>query len=267
VEISLASLEVSAVNSQVVGFAVWDYIIDNDFDGQPDDGQTYLWCERVLERSPLPPIPISYISPTTLPWTFSVSITAIPAGTSERIAITSDDARNEQYNVALYDEDTVIPGGATPPLPPRFTNGTPPDAVDRVVTIGTENYRFVQFTERINPSVNYDVMHAVTNPLVDAMGFDPAVLGEGTCSVGNPGDPRIDDIIMPYTFSLNKGDTVIFEARLGDTPPAGTGLSAVTAPPGLPPTALRVNMTVDGRDVNVQGVSSGDAISFSYTVR
>jgi len=257
VEVSLASLEVSAVGSLVVTFDVWDYIIDNDHDGLPDDGVTYLWCEKSPQNLP----------PRTLPWTFSIAITVIPAGTADRIPMTSDAARSDQYNVALYDNVTELRGGLIPAIPPRFNNGTPPDAVDNVVTIDDQNYRFVQFSERRNPSVNYDVMHALINPLAEDMGSDPTELGDGICSVGNPGESRIDDLAFPYTLSLNKGDTLIFEARIADDPPAGTGLSEVTAPPGLDPSAIRIDMTVDGREVSVLGVSSGVAVSFSYTAR
>jgi hypothetical protein len=70
--------------------------------------------------------------------------------------------------------------------------------------------------------------------------------------------------VLPWTITINKGDTIVVEGRLANEAPIGVGLRDVI---NLAPMALAATIQVDGQSVPLQGSAAGRSISFSYTSR
>ncbi len=260
VEEQTATLTLTAVNGSVLGFVVWQSFEDNDGNLQPDDGEFHPFCD---DRQPNGQ-PVLDISAASVPWGFSTEITIIRAGTSNREVITSTDALTPNFNVAEYDTTTNLPviGTKQPVLVCGDVPLQPGEQCDPI-----EDLRTFRFTNpRRLPAVNLEVMNAPPSPLFEILqSADSSLgLGDGLCSVGNPGASRLDDQELPYTVVLNKGDTIVFKARISDSLQTGTGLNTVVQ---SFPTALGTTLQIDGRTVAVNGNTAGTAVSFSYTSR
>ena len=254
-----AQLSFKAVGALTQTFEVWDVFEDNDGDELPDDGQTYVWCENSFATLP----------PSTVAWNFSVDVQILRAGETVPENVTSDEARSSKGNVAAYDtaapflgatqqkSDICTSGGDQAACPP----GSQPPA-------GGSRYRFRN--PRRQNGANVALAFAEASPLFNEIFDDTTVergLGQGLCSVGNSGPANIDGGPQPLEIVINKGDTVIVKARLANVAPSMSGLNELIGAGGIPPTSLSGTMTLDGRPITLNGTSSGDAISFSYTSR
>jgi len=246
------SLGFTSPNASVISYNVWDLIEDNDDNNLPDDGIYYRWCETYTNE---PPINADFI-----PWHYSLEISMIAAGETEATPISSEDALAMGTNLSVY-----------PPSAPRYTT-LPKDPI----TVDGRTFRFLD--PRKLASAEYEIMHALDNPLIHLL---PEPAGgwftNGLCSIGHPGDARIDGVIPPMLLTVPKGATLLVSARPAVSMPGSTGLGdpPVNPAPGDPPTtilktkptALEAVLTLNGRKLNVNGTVSGDAISFSYTNR
>lgn len=233
-------IEVSASNAVVDVYNVWDLFEDSNGDGQPDDvpGPDFtLWCEG----------PVATAGAVSLPWPFSIEISILRAGQTVPEVRTHPASLVEGTNRALYDSGVLQ--GNDLPFPPGQNQQVPADG------------RTFQFTNQRRLTIaNLDLILSDSNFLHD---IDPGTYG-GVCPGTFIGPPMIDDQEQPYTFDLNKGDTVLVKARRFNTPPAG--ITTTTEP------SLNGTLTVDGLQVNVQGTTNSasepDAgFSFSYTSR
>jgi hypothetical protein len=258
VEVSLASINIQAVNASAKSLDVWTMIEDNDGDGFPDDGEKYLWCEGPTVQS---------LNPNTVPWPFSAQISVIRNGTITKEVITSEAAAEATFNIADYDRQSGQQGGSTPSDPPfacSHDSSGIPSAGNKCTSTHQLliNGRVFQFSSpRRWPAVRESLMNDTGNPLATLLGSG---FGKGICTVGTPGEARLDSVPLPYTLELNKGDTIIVEARMSTSPLQGSGLSQLLV---LNPSNIAGSLRIDGRRVNVQGQTSGDNVSFSFTLR
>ena len=145
IETQILTISMNANGSTADTYNVWNMIIDNNADAQPDDGEIYLWCENSFNQT---------LNPITLPWTFSVQIDLIPAGTTVTLPISSTDATSATYNVANYDTLVRL----------NTQNSKPP------ITLDGNTYKFTG--SRKQPAVNESISFASFNPLSAALG-DP----------------------------------------------------------------------------------------------
>lgn len=280
------ALSFGAVNALTKTFDVWDVYEDGDGNEQPDDGQTYLWCQPA-QNSPPGPVPPS-IPPSTVPWNFSVRIRVLRAGETVADTITSAAALSSTFNVARY--DTAAPFlGATAAKAPTCTSGGVVISCPAGSQAPPGGRRFAFRNPRRMSGANVVLMTSVNDASnAPALGRSPLFLevrnsvapifpnepaarprraGQGLCSEGNPGPARIDGETQPYLLDIETGDTVLVEARLATQAPTGPGLSALLLDGGSPPNSLSGTMTLDGRPIALTGSSSGAAVSFSYTAR
>ncbi len=204
-------------------------------DGVPD--QVYLFCTNpVLLRT------------QTVPWNFSVTVEILRAGeTVMGEIVISTDLEN---NLTPYDEQVYTEGIRT--QNPIVFN-TP---------AGPRTFRFMNPPPRRLAAANHEVMAAVTNPLFQ---LAPGTygIGNGLCSLGYPGEAGINGLAQPLTIELNKGDTLVVQARKAASAPPGTWYL------GAHP-KLKGVLLLDGQPVQVNGTTmstaaTGDGISFSFT--
>lgn len=236
-------------------YNVWDMHEDSDMDGEPDDTDgdgdpdQWLWCEA-LQGLPADPT----MRPSSLPWNFSVQISVIRAGTTGEVQITSNDALAVDFNLSRYDSAESR----------RFTFAKNPITIDDMGTLRT----FVFTNPRKFTALHRDVVRATFNPL---SAIDPITYPyqDGLCSLQDPGDANVDDQGIPYTLSLNKGDTVIVRARRGLIPPA------FTVPAGFQPLystepTIDASMTIDGTPLT-NGASTqinfGSPLTITFSTR
>jgi hypothetical protein len=274
IELTISAGNAIASTDETGTFNVWDVI-------EEPDGQPFLWCEFLPITNP----PLIGINASSVPWGFSIKISIIRAGETrpdrfcksfdpeqastfapcdsqadcldfEQCEVeTSNAALNTTFNTALYDT-TSVRFGQSPDTPLALNLPFGQDTI----TIGSRTFRFTN--PRQHPAYHFDVMTAADNPLAFLLG---GAVGNGLCNSGNPGPSVIDGEPQPWTIALNKGDTIVVEARRGlDVPP---GLSTVATTPQLSGT-----LRVDGREVEqITGVRTETAantgISFSYTAR
>ena len=246
-------VRIFAPNALVELYNVWDLIEDNDDDGQPDDGMTWLYCEFIPVPPTAPPVTIS---PVSVPWKFSIQIDVLRAGGTEFETVSGTPYLDPNSNIAEY--DTTVVSGFTPPKVPL--------TIDDGGTLRT--FKFPN--PRRLSSANRDVVEAITNPLYE---FDPTTYGylDGLCSVGDPGPSDIAGDEQPFDFDLGKGETLRVQARKSFTAPPemvdAAGNSLILLEP-----ALAGRMALDGKGINVRGDPSstnapGDGVIFFFTSR
>lgn len=249
VDSQTAEITISAVNSSVQMFNVWDVFEDSNQDNVPD-GPSFLWCEQAIVGGNL-----VFVGATSVPWNFSVEVSVLRGETGASEVITDVLSLDPEANTALY--DTIVILGAT---------GTHSEVV--VDDMGT--IRRFQFGSGRRLSVaNRAVVSATSNPVTD---LDASYgWGNGLCSLGDPGEPAVDDQLQPYSVSLGKGDTVIVKARKSLLPPQemfnDSGQLLVSVEP-----ILSGKLFIDGVEITPDGdrqsdVTPGAGIIFSHTVR
>lgn len=230
-----------------------------DFDGD-GEGDRFLWCQNV---SGFPP---SHNTPSSVPWSYTLQISIIRAGQTEPEVLTSQQALLENPALNLTRYDGSITSSLTSHKQPICI-----DAANLVVPNCSGNvdrmFRFVNNSSlrRKMSQANLMVASATFNPLSDVN--SSFGLGLGLCSEVYPGPPVIDGQ-NPWLLEINKGDTIIVEARRGMSAPAGLPFSGTLADK----VSLEARLAVDGRVVGVNGISGsaaqgGAPIKFSYTSR
>ncbi len=217
---------------------------DTDGDGA---GDVYLWCKTRTST----PTTANVIS---VPFGFTIEVTILRAGTTEREPITSSAAMQDiTQNVSDYDTTTLnIPG--SPPDQPPITSGSSTYVFNngRRLTAGT-----------------FEVASATYNPLSAAF---PATygLGNGLCSLAFYGPAVFDRSGAnqhPLQFVLNKGDTVTVKAIRASTGfPNGV---PIADPAGI---SMISTMSTAGRPVEVTGTIATDpangpnaSLAFTFT--
>jgi hypothetical protein len=230
-------IEEQTYELRVVGTSVGRIPALNVFDLYEDGiGERSLFC--------VTPVPAVTLLPTSVPWRYSIQIEILRAGETEPEIITSTAALDPDLNMTDYDTTSVT--GALADKDP--------------IVIGTRTFRF-ENPRRLS-AANRDVMAATSNPLTQ---LDPAtyVLGAGLCSNANPGLSNIDGAPQPISIVLNKGDTLLVQARKSDTAPPGVWYLPNEA-------AIRGVLLLDGSEITVRGnrtssVATGAGFSFSFT--
>lgn len=241
-------VQFSAVN--VIGFTggegirsfrVWEMIEDGG--GVPE---LYSFCLPLLVDD------LSHINPGSVPWTFTVQVSVIHAGSTEETVITSASALTDDPSINLtgYDksEQTLIGGAIQMP----------------VTIIDNGKTRTFRFRNPLKLSQAHErVARSISNPLSD---FDSGTygIGNGLCSLTDPG-PAVTDGQSPFSFELSAGDTVIVRSLRGALPPMGINTNGREA-------QLSGALTRSGAGISVIGTVTGDPItgsgfSFSFTAR
>jgi hypothetical protein len=225
-------LEITGESQVRIPFYNVYYMVE---DGVPD--QVYLFCTD----------PVDLLA-DSVPWNFSLTVEVLRNGETvmEEIVISTE----PNNNLAPYD-DQVFTEGIRTQNPITFDTGT-----------ALRTFRFMDPPPRRLAAANDEVMAAVTNPLFE---LDDGTYGIGTglCSLGYPGEASINGVAQPITIELNKGDTLVVQARKGDTAPPGTWYLG-----GEP--KLKGELLLNGLPVQVNGTTisttdTGDGISFSFT--
>ena len=234
-------IEEQTYELQIVGTSVGPIPVYQIYDMYEEGvGDYFLFCETA---------PGLQFTPSSAPWNFSVQIEILRAGETEPEIITSGGALDPDMNLTLYDQNPAIIGGL---------------ADKDSITIGmAPNTRTFHFENPRRLTVaSEEVMMATTNPLSDAV---PATygLGAGLCSNAYPGPANIDGMPQPMSILLNKGDTVLVQARKSDISPTGVWYLPNEA-------AIQGNLLLDGNNVSVRGErrserDTGAGFSFSFT--
>jgi hypothetical protein len=111
-QVGIQNVDVAIIPSaaQVDIYVTWE--VSEDSDGQPgaDDvngdgiaGDMSLWCESAgLGFAP------------SVPWTYSVQLSVVRAGSSERVPLTSENAATADFNRGAYDENETPHGESHP---------------------------------------------------------------------------------------------------------------------------------------------------------
>jgi len=269
-QLSSQEIEVffTAVNAVGDNYNVWDMIEDSDFDGLPDDGVTYLWCELLTG-------PADSSRPVSVPWNHSIEISVIRSGTFERERLTSNQGLQLDSSVSAYDTTPQL-FNLTPDKADYTAlrcagglNNAQPCVDDFSCPIGGGGFatcasrRFVFSNPRRETALTRAVISATSNLLFDLNPPLTAPLAPpGVCSTFDPGPESVDSSPAPFTVTLGKGDTILVNARISPTTPMGVNLSTVPS--------LSGQMLVDGLPVVPRGnetssITSGTGISFSYT--
>lgn len=203
-------------------------------DGVPD--QVYLFCTNPVD-----------LAVESVPWNFSVTVEILRAGETvmEEFVISTDPGNNlTPYDTLVYTE------GIPTQNPITFDTGTQ-----------LRTFRFDSPAPRRLAAANEEVMAAVTNPLFE---LDPGNygIGMGLCSLGYPGAAGINGLDQPLTIELDKGDTVVVQARKSATAPPGTWYLEDEP-------KLSGDLLLNGQPVQVigdtQAIGQGTSISFSFT--
>jgi len=240
-------------------WATWFMFEDADGDESTDDpvnGVEYLWCEEISNDRP------PEFAPATVPWTYTLKVSVIRAGQNEPEVITTTDALTggESINLTGYDTQSRTSPFIRPKDPIRWNEGMPDERLFRFVDDESKRRQLSQ--------ANREVGFAVPNPLslLDPMTYG---LGAGLCNDVFPpeaGPERVDGHKSSFRFTVDKGDTVIVEARRGIIGPAYLDTN------GAEP-SLNARVFLDGREVQrVTGsrFSDGEAgapLKFSFTPR
>ena len=236
----------------IKSFRVWEMFEDNDGNGLPDDTdgdgvpELYNFCRTLLISD------TTHINPGSVPWSFTVQISVIPAGATEEVVLTSAGALADDPTINLTSYDTSAQSLIFGAIQPTVSIGTGVD-------MRTFRFRNPQKMSQANDHV----ARSVFNPLSD---FDPATygLGNGLCSLFDPG-PSVTDGQSPFSVELSAGDTIIVRALRGALPPMGIDTFNREG-------QLSGALTQAGAGVTVIGTVTGDPItgsgfSFSFTAR
>ncbi|MDH3627526.1 MAG: hypothetical protein OEV00_00970 [Acidobacteriota bacterium] len=252
-------VQMSAVN--VIGFLggqgirsyrVWEMYEDNDNNGQPDDidmdgvPDLFNFCRDLLASD------TSHVNPTSVPWSYTVEISVIPAGTTGEVIVSSPAGLTDDplINLSRYDNSSrpLVLGTSQP----------------TVMIDDGGMMRTFRFRDPLKLSQAHTrVARSTSNPLSD---FDPMTygLGNGLCSAIDPG-PTVVDGQENFLVDLSPGDTIIVRARRGAGAPMGIETNGREA-------NLSGTLSQDGLTVSVIGSASSDAVtgagfSFSFTAR
>ena len=189
----------------------------------------YVQCFPVLENG------IPKTADRSVPWSYSLEITVIRAGTTEEVVVTSV---------------TGKVGSSIQPHPPEL------DPIADFVSLTDYDSDMPIAPDRIEGGITFSNGHTVSSG-------SPIYLA--TISVF-PGTPNILETTPTFDFSLNTGDTVIVRARKQ---------GVATAPQISPPyTNIRIEafLAISGVLVTAQGDQKSTAddkagFTFSFTVR
>jgi len=324
----VVDLEFIASGAQTTQYYTW--MVSENSPLQPKNGGETLWCELVkTSGNPAPG------SPNSVPWTYSLQVSVIPKGETERTVITSEQAFSETFNRAEY--DSSAPGHFQGGHQPFFvshdrgacsldqdlvcnpnssgdhcsnqnagdceevkTCSGDPDTICTgdidCLGLGTcvleeiqRTFVFDSSTRRLLTNANRELLNVDGNLIYDTcVGDGPceaqveAALGAldpplGFCPGADLGDPGIDpatEDLSPtdptiFGLALQKGDTLIVEARLANATPGGGQVIEFLQDPGL-----RARLFVDGTQLQSDAVigtttsptsGPGAAIRFSFT--
>lgn len=235
----------TASNASAYQYDVWDEFLDLDGDGEFDEGSETMQrtCELVMVVQ-VPGNPAAPVSESTssVPWPYSLEIRLIRAGETEAEVITTTDALDSQFNLTPYDDWQAV----SQPIPSNCRNN--PDLVCLPLgRVTAANQLVVESTFSQD-----DIFRCPGFPIAD-----PIPRMDGT--VAAPGTP-------PFSVTVNKGDTVIVNARKHIEGVAGVELVTVNDP------TLNGFIFLDGLPVTPQGVTTsttdnGSGVSFSFTVQ
>jgi hypothetical protein len=206
-------------------------------------GETSLFC-----ITPTPPNATT-VRTNSVPWEYSLQIEILRAGEIEKETISDPASLSVTANLTNY--DTIAYPGSPVPAQDPIVVGDPPNTRTFLFSNG-----------RRMSAANEQVMRATSNPL-STLDPDTYGLGDGLCSNAYPGPSLLDGGPPPKTIVLNKGDTVIVNARRADEPRLGV----YYLPSGA---AIRGELTLNGQRVNVIGDYTSDkdpgaGFSFSFT--
>jgi len=259
------ALTVDGGNVQGSTIDVYIYFLDNDGDLVPDNGELYDFCWRT------PGLP-NPASPPSGPVGFGIEVKVLRAGSTEPEVLTAPGAIAVDANIAEYDP-TAIPN-----IPLPSNQASPNLNFREPLVVGMDTYRFcgaggafpAGCTQGVRTSVfSRRVVSQTSNPLTTA---DPMrfTLGNGLCSLGDPGPAVVDGAPSPFTVDVEKGDTVIVTLKRGTFPPELIDENDMTLFQGQP--SVSGSLTLDGLSVTATGSTTtagvlGSTVSFSLTTR
>jgi hypothetical protein len=263
----MAQISFQGASALTRTYNVWDMYEDADGDTLPDDldgdgvGDLYLFCQDIGVGS-------QALTPASVPWRFSVEVSIIRAGTTVPEVLTQEAALLIDANLADY--DTAVQFNLTAPKNPiTVTDGmaTRTFLFDNDASFGLGPRRLT--------AANRDVVLALENPLTT---INPVTYGQGRglCSNGDPGPAVVDGGSPPFEVVLGKGDTIIVEARRGESAPEMVYVNpdtGVTTSLFSPQPELSGTLVIDGRvaevngTVTTAGLTVGSPISYTYTIR
>jgi hypothetical protein len=197
---------------------------DNDGDGT---GDLWLWCRNTASST-------NTTTASSVPFGFTIEVTILRAGTTEREQVTSPVAMEFPLsNKSEYDANVLAIPGAPPAQAP--------------IVVGDSTYEFTN-PRRLSAAAE-SVAAATSNPVSDA---NPGTygLGNGLCSTFYWGPAVIDAAganQYPLEFVLNKGDNVTVKAIRADAFPSGVPIQNPAA------VQLLASLSSEGRTVEVQG--------------
>jgi len=244
------ALNVRGLGGVVPVYNVYDMFEDSNGDGAADDidgdgdGDFFLWCKSTTSTA----------NASSVPFGYTIEITILREGTTEREMVTSTAAMTDT-SLNITDYDTQVPN--IPGVPPTLAP----------ITEGVHTYKFENGRRR--SAANITVAAATSNPLSTAVPGTYGI-GNGLCSLVFYGPAVIDapsGNAYPLTFVLRKGDTVTVKAiRATDAFPNGV---PIQLPSNV---ALVATLNSDGRPVNVSGSfatdpGQGPNASFAFTFR
>ena len=236
-------IEIAAGNASIQVFDVWEQYFDMNNDGVPDEtdpsgvlleSPVEIACRKAT-RSDGDDILASGFTP----WNYSLEISIIRAGTTVTERLTTSDALLSTFNMTEYATNTI--------------NGMQQPGSDCPVFAICNPIGRLPGTHRIVIDSTYD---GGTDSL-----FCPGSPGLGLGRMGGtPGAPGP----IPFSLTVNKGDTILVEARKNFSAPEGIIL--------LSEPTLQGTVFLGGSQIqNLNGTSVSRSepragISFSFTV-
>jgi hypothetical protein len=236
-------IEIAAGNATIQVYDVWEQYYDMNGDGIPDEtdpgGNLLETPVEIACRKATSPTGTNIIASGFTAWNYALEISIIRAGTTEVERLTTAEALLSSFNMTEYATITIA-GMQQPGLDcPNFAVCNPIGRLPGTHRIVIDSTYQGPFTDLVCPG---------------SPGLGQARMG-GTA--GNPGP-------VPFSLTVEKGDTVLVDARKNFSAPEGIIL---LSEPTLQGTLFLGGLQIqnlNGTSVSVAEPRAG--ISFSFTV-
>ena len=209
-------LEIIAGGAETEDFHTWILTEDSDGDGLPDDidgdgeADRTLWCEIVKTTSGT----ISPGNPISVPWTYSLRVSVIPAGETTAQLLTSEEAQQDTFNKAPYDTlESSHVESAPPSIPVTHARGTCTGDGSILCNPSSTRSACARFgagscQTQFSCTDDFDTLCDPANP-----GTVCSSQGAGVCTSNNTcsGDPGI--VCEPTCGELGLGDCSLAEVN------------------------------------------------------